>query len=79
MNSYPAMSVDNIDDMQHSHFEPEDAQTSHDADLFEDNDESDTGSFMDTLNQPPTSAVPVRLDKRARDEVVCLDSTNQLP
>ncbi|KAG1720020.1 hypothetical protein EDB19DRAFT_1836270 [Suillus lakei] len=70
MNSYPAMSVDNIDDMQHSHFEPEDAQTSHDADLFEDNDESDTGSFMDTLNQPPTSAVPVRLDIRARDEVV---------
>ncbi|KAG1722611.1 hypothetical protein EDB19DRAFT_1916575 [Suillus lakei] len=64
------MSVDNIDDMQHSHFEPEDAQMSHDADLFEDNDESNTSSFMDTLNQPPTSVVPVQLDKRTRDEVV---------
>ncbi|KAG1875740.1 hypothetical protein F4604DRAFT_1924802 [Suillus subluteus] len=68
------MSVDNIDDidMQHPHLElePEDVQTSHDADLFddnEDNDESDAGNFMDALSQlPPGTA---RLEKRARDEV----------
>ena len=103
MNSYPAMSVDNVDvDMQRH--EPEDAQTSHDADLFnddDDDDESSAGNFMDALSQqppnqlptdappptpltqPPTDALRVRhtfrIDKRAREEVVRLDSTNQLP
>ncbi|KAG2335994.1 hypothetical protein BDR05DRAFT_1006272 [Suillus weaverae] len=49
------MSVDNVDvDMQHH--EPEDAQTSHDANLFdEDDDESSAGNFMDALSQPPVS------------------------
>ncbi|KAG2053518.1 hypothetical protein BDR06DRAFT_1008658 [Suillus hirtellus] len=50
------MSVDNVDvDMQRH--ELEDAQTSHDADLFDDNeddDESSPGNFMDALSQPPS-------------------------
>ncbi|KAG1867697.1 hypothetical protein F4604DRAFT_1927480 [Suillus subluteus] len=65
------MSVDDDIDMQRPHLEPEDVQTSHDTDLFEDNednDESGAGNFMDALSQPPTSAV--RIDKRARDEAV---------
>ncbi|KAG1753146.1 hypothetical protein EDD22DRAFT_957517 [Suillus occidentalis] len=49
------MSVDNVDVDMQCH-EPEDAQTSHDADLFDDdddNDESGAGNFMDALSQPP--------------------------
>jgi hypothetical protein len=71
------MSVDNIDiDMQRPDTQAEDIQTSHDADLFEDDEDDDesAGNFMDALSQHP-----VRPDKRARDEVVCMDSTNQLP
>ncbi|KAG1846535.1 hypothetical protein F4604DRAFT_1936372 [Suillus subluteus] len=76
------MSVDNIDDidMQRPDVQPEDAQTSHDTGLFEDDeddDESGAGHFTDAVSQPPTtdavsqpstSAMPN--DKRARDEVV---------
>ncbi|KAG1726499.1 uncharacterized protein EDB91DRAFT_1086736 [Suillus paluster] len=65
------MSVHNIDiDMQHPEFQPEDVQTSHDADLFGDDEDDDKGAgdFVDALSQPPTS-VP-RLNKRARDEVI---------
>ncbi|KAG1726854.1 hypothetical protein EDB19DRAFT_1914474 [Suillus lakei] len=47
------------------HHEPEDAQTSHDADLFDDDDDDDesgAGNFMDALSQPPnqlpTDALP---------------------
>ncbi|KAG1890845.1 hypothetical protein F4604DRAFT_1672841 [Suillus subluteus] len=82
MNSDSSMSVDNIDDidMQRPDVQPEDAQTSHDAGLFEDDeddDESGAGHFTDAVSQPPTtdavsqpstSAMPN--DKRARDEVV---------
>ncbi|KAG1735682.1 uncharacterized protein EDB91DRAFT_1083595 [Suillus paluster] len=65
------MSVNNIDiNMQHPEFQPEDVQTSHDADLFGDDEDNDKGAgdFVDALSQPPTS-VP-QLDKRARDEVI---------
>ncbi|KAG1743616.1 uncharacterized protein EDB91DRAFT_1247116 [Suillus paluster] len=65
------MSVNNIDiDMQHPEFQPEDVQTSHDTDLFGDDEDDDKGAgdFVDALSQPPTS-VP-RLNKRARDEVI---------
>ncbi|KAG2363291.1 hypothetical protein BDR07DRAFT_1483892 [Suillus spraguei] len=64
------MSVDNIDiDMQCPKFQPEDVQTSYDADLFGDNEDDNQGAgdFMDALSQPPTSVV--RLDNWARDEV----------
>ncbi|KIK32393.1 hypothetical protein CY34DRAFT_110980 [Suillus luteus UH-Slu-Lm8-n1] len=55
--NYPAMSVnDNVDMQRH---EPEDAQTSHDANLFnDDDDESGAGNFMDALSQLPTDALP---------------------
>lgn len=96
MDSHLSMSVDNIDvDMQHPDIQPEDVQTSHDADLFEDDededdDESGAGHFTDALthhptsiSQPPTSisqpSTSAMRDKRARDEVVRVDSTNQLP
>ncbi|KAG1724417.1 hypothetical protein EDB19DRAFT_1915557 [Suillus lakei] len=65
------MSVNNIDvDMQHPKFQQEDVQTSHDMDLFSDNEDNDKGAgdFMDALSQPPTS-LP-RLKKRAKDEVL---------
>ncbi|KAG1718076.1 uncharacterized protein EDB91DRAFT_1090347 [Suillus paluster] len=65
------MSVNNIDiNMQHPEFQPEDVQTSHDADLFGDDEDDDKGAgdFVDALSQPPTS-VP-QLDRRARDEVI---------
>ncbi|KAG2355485.1 hypothetical protein BDR07DRAFT_1493178 [Suillus spraguei] len=56
--------------MQHPEFQQEDVQTSHDADLFGDDEDDDKGpgDFMDVLSQPPTS-VP-RLEKRAREEVI---------
>ncbi|KAG2739433.1 hypothetical protein P692DRAFT_20755900 [Suillus brevipes Sb2] len=46
--------------MQHPDIQPEDVQTSHDADLFkddedEDDDESGAGHFTDALTHPPTS------------------------
>ncbi|KAG1812803.1 uncharacterized protein BJ212DRAFT_1482873 [Suillus subaureus] len=65
------MSVNNIDvDMQHPEFQQEDIQTSHDTDLFGDDEDNDNGAgnFMDALSQPPAS-VP-QLEKRARDEVI---------
>ncbi|KAG2365220.1 hypothetical protein BDR07DRAFT_1374482 [Suillus spraguei] len=71
MNYFPAISANNIDvDMQHPKFQQEDIQTSHDADLFGDDEDDDKGpgDFMDVLSQPPTS-VP-RLEKRAREEVI---------
>ncbi|KAG1867181.1 hypothetical protein DFJ58DRAFT_723870 [Suillus subalutaceus] len=71
MDSCPVMNVDNTDiDMQHPKFQPEDVQTSHDADLFDDDedDDKDAGDSMDAVSQPPTS-VP-RVEKRARDEVI---------
>ncbi|KAG1724926.1 hypothetical protein EDB19DRAFT_1833996 [Suillus lakei] len=46
------MSVNNIDvDMQHPEFQQEDIQTSHDADLFGDDEDNDKGAgdFMDAL------------------------------
>ncbi|KAG1818528.1 uncharacterized protein BJ212DRAFT_1479535 [Suillus subaureus] len=55
------MSANNIDvDMQHPEFQQEDIQTSHDADLFGDDeddedDDKGPGNFMDVLSQPPTS------------------------
>ncbi|KAG1840236.1 hypothetical protein F4604DRAFT_1940199 [Suillus subluteus] len=70
MDSCPVMNVDNTDiDMQHPKFQPEDVQTSHDADLFNDDedDDKDAGDSMDAVSQPPTS-VP-RVEKRARDQV----------
>jgi hypothetical protein len=90
MDSHLSMSVDNIDiDMQHPDIQPEDVQTSHDADLFKDDEDKDdnesgAGHFTDALTHPPTSisqppTSAMRIDKRARDEVVCVDSTNQLP
>ncbi|KAG1836843.1 hypothetical protein F4604DRAFT_1942829 [Suillus subluteus] len=71
MDSCPVMNVDNTDiDMQHPKFQPEDIQTSHDADLFNDDEDNDkdAGDSMDAVSQPPTS-VP-RVEKRARDEVI---------
>ncbi|KAG2336322.1 hypothetical protein BDR05DRAFT_1005983 [Suillus weaverae] len=57
------MNVDNVDvDMQRH--EPEDAQTSHDADLFDEDDDDERGAdnFMDALSQSPsqllTDALP---------------------
>ncbi|KAG1868933.1 hypothetical protein DFJ58DRAFT_837771 [Suillus subalutaceus] len=54
------MNVDNTDiNMQHLEFQPEDVQTSHDADLFSDDEDNDkdAGDSMDALSQPPTSVL----------------------
>lgn len=67
MDSCPTMSINNFDiDMHH---EPEDVQMSHDADLFDDDEDNDKVAG----NQPPTtvpSTSVLRLNKRARDKVV---------
>ncbi|KAG2053388.1 hypothetical protein BDR06DRAFT_1008780 [Suillus hirtellus] len=71
MNYSPTISANNIDvDMQHPEFQQEDIQTSHDTDLFGDDEDDDKGpgDFMDVLSQPPTSVL--RLEKRAREEVI---------
>lgn len=90
------MSVDDTN-TQCPRIGPEDVQTSHDAELFDDNDndndngcESGTGNFLDALSQPSASEArpstsearpstsAVRLEKRVRNELVCLNSVNQL-
>ncbi|KAG1859694.1 hypothetical protein F4604DRAFT_1930673 [Suillus subluteus] len=65
------MNVDNTDiDMQHPEFQPEDVQTSHEVDLFNDDEDNDkdAGDSMDAVSQHPTSVL--RVEKRARDEVI---------
>ncbi|KAG1762221.1 hypothetical protein EDD22DRAFT_847212 [Suillus occidentalis] len=78
------MSVDNVDVDMQCH-EPEDTQTSHDADLFDDNDDNDesgASNFMDALSQPPNqlptdappptplTQPPTDALRRAREEVM---------
>jgi hypothetical protein len=79
MDSYP-MTVDSVDRTHTPRpgTAPEDVQTSHDAGLFdeEDDHEDSAGNFVDALSQPSVCAV--RPDKRVRDEVVSFDSTNQV-
>ncbi|KAG2339624.1 hypothetical protein BDR05DRAFT_950964 [Suillus weaverae] len=76
MDSHLSMSVDIDIDMQHPDIQPEDIQTSHNADLFkddedEDDDESSAGHFTDALTHPPTSisqppTMPIQVSEKRR-------------